>query len=259
MSVTLQSFAEFKCDSFQDSDVVSFVSTRRIAPADDTLVDRLSGSESTLDQAVQTFIAKPMSWAKRTTDILVSSAMLVVLLPVFAVVAVLIKITDRGQVFFTQRRVGRDGKEFDFYKFRSMVPNAEALKAKLAKQNDHGANAITFKMKRDPRITWIGRIIRKTSIDELPQLLCVLKGDMSLVGPRPPVPAEVARYSPIDRLRLSIEPGLTCFWQVGGRGEIPFEKQVELDLQYIRDSSWWLDIKLLFLTVPAVLAGRGAF
>ena len=126
------------------------------------------------------------------------------------------------------------------------------------KENDHD-ESITFKMKRDPRVTWIGRIIRKLSLDELPQLWCVLKGEMSLVGPRPPVPSEVAQYTLADRRRLEAVPGLTCIWQVSGRGDIPFDQQVQLDVQYIESQSLWLDIKLLFRTVPAVLFGRGAY
>src|SRR5262249_44370183 len=160
-------------------------------------------------------------------------------------VALAIKLTDWGPVLFWQIRVGRWGREFPFPKFRSMVRNAEALKEKLLTQNDHG-NSVTFKMKRDPRVTTIGRIIRKLSIDELPQLWCVLKGDMSLVGPRPPVRSEVEKYTLADRRRLDAKPGLTCIWQVSGRGDIGFSKQVELDVQYIESQSLWLDFKLLF-------------
>jgi lipopolysaccharide/colanic/teichoic acid biosynthesis glycosyltransferase len=195
---------------------------------------------------------------KRAIDIVVSAAMLLCLLPVFLVVAALIKLTDRGPVMFWQVRVGRWGREFPFPKFRSMVVNAEQLKQALLTQNDH-VDGVTFKMKKDPRITWIGRIIRKLSIDELPQLWCVLKGDMSLVGPRPPVPREVAQYTLADRRRLDAIPGLTCIWQVSGRGDIPFPKQVELDVQYIESQSLWFDILLLLKTVPAVLLGKGAY
>ena len=180
------------------------------------------------------------------------------LAPVFACVALLIYLTDRGPIFFWQTRVGQWGREFPFPKFRSMVTNAEALKDKLLASNDHD-NGITFKMKKDPRVTWIGRIIRKTSIDELPQLWCVLTGDMSLVGPRPPVPREVALYSLRDRRRLDVTPGLTCIWQVSGRGDIPFDKQVELDVLYIDSQSLWLDILLLLKTAPAILIGKGAY
>lgn len=195
---------------------------------------------------------------KRLIDIFAASILLILLIPLFLLVALLIKATDRGPVLFWQMRVGRWGREFPFPKFRSMVTDAEKLKAKLLAQNDHD-NSITFKMKRDPRITWIGRIIRKLSIDELPQLWCVLRGDMSLVGPRPPVPAEVAAYSLADRRRLDAVPGLTCIWQVSGRGNIPFDEQVKLDVQYIESQSLWLDLKLLFKTIPAVLTGKGAY
>ena len=195
---------------------------------------------------------------KRGCDIAVSGTMLAMLLPLFAVVAACIKITDGGPVLFWQKRNGLWGREFDFPKFRSMVMNAEKLKDGLLSQSEH-SDQRTFKMKCDPRITWIGRIIRKFSIDELPQVWSVLKGDMSLVGPRPPVPREVALYSLEDRRRLEITPGLTCIWQVSGRGDIPFPEQVQLDVQYIESQSLWLDFKLLFKTVPAVLSGRGAY
>jgi lipopolysaccharide/colanic/teichoic acid biosynthesis glycosyltransferase len=195
---------------------------------------------------------------KRALDVGVSAAMLVLLLPLFLVVALLIKLTDGGPVLFWQRRVGRWGREFPFPKFRSMVVNAEALKKALEAQNVHQDKG-TFKMKRDPRVTQVGRVIRKLSIDELPQLWCVLKGDMSLVGPRPPVPGEVAGYTLAQRRRLDVTPGLTCIWQVSGRSTIAFPRQVELDVQYIESRSVWLDLKLLLKTVPAVLTGKGAY
>jgi len=195
---------------------------------------------------------------KRGIDILVSSILLIGLSPLFLGVALCIKLTDRGPVLFWQTRIGQWGREFPFPKFRSMVVNAEDLKDTLLEQSDH-EDSITFKMKKDPRITWIGRIIRKLSIDELPQLWCVLKGDMSLVGPRPPVPREVAEYTLADRRRLDVIPGLTCIWQVSGRGDIPFDEQVELDVQYIESQSLWVDIKILLSTIPAVLLGKGAY
>jgi lipopolysaccharide/colanic/teichoic acid biosynthesis glycosyltransferase len=197
-------------------------------------------------------------FAKRLLDLTAAALLLVALLPLFVLTALLIKLTDFGPVLFWQKRVGRGGREFWMPKFRSMVPNAEKLKDLLNLNNDHGSS-ITFKMKRDPRITWIGRVIRKLSIDELPQLWNVLKGDMSLVGPRPPLPREVARYTRREFRRLEVTPGLTCIWQVSGRGDLPFDKQVELDLQYIDNRSLWLDLKLLVLTVPAVVLGRGAY
>lgn len=213
------------------------------------------------------FARKRLSWSlvvgsarflKRLVDVVAAVALLIALSPLFALVALCIKLTDGGPVLFRQTRVGRWGREFPFPKFRSMVVNADALKDSLLAASDHG-QGVTFKMKRDPRITTIGRIIRKLSIDELPQLWCVLKGDMSLVGPRPPVPREVALYTLADRRRLDVVPGLTCIWQVSGRADIPFDRQVELDVEYIQSRSLWLDIKLLLKTVPAVLLGRGAY
>lgn len=195
---------------------------------------------------------------KRLLDIVVAGIGLVFASPVFLIVASIIKLTDGGPAIYWQSRVGQFGREFPFPKFRSMVMNADKLKDSLIAQNDH-KESITFKMKDDPRVTWIGRIIRKLSIDELPQLWCVLIGDMSLVGPRPPVPREVALYTLTDRRRLDVIPGLTCIWQVSGRGDIPFPQQVKLDVEYIESQSIFMDIKLLFQTVPAVLLGKGAY
>jgi lipopolysaccharide/colanic/teichoic acid biosynthesis glycosyltransferase len=205
------------------------------------------------------FAVKGAALIKRTVDIAVSLLAIIALMPLFVGVALCIKMTDRGPVFFIQRRVGRYGREFDFPKFRSMLVNAEALKKKIQEQNVHGKEGVTFKMKRDPRVTWIGRFIRKTSVDEMPQLWCVLTGQMSLVGPRPPTPDEVARYTLTDRRRLDVIPGLTCFWQVSGRSDIPFDKQVLLDVQYIESQSFWTDVMILLRTVPAVLFGKGAY
>lgn len=197
--------------------------------------------------------------AKRGLDIFVSVTLLLMLTPMFSVVSLLIKLTDGGPILFWQTRVGKWGREFPFPKFRSMVTNAERLKQQLQEQNDHGDECVTFKMKRDPRVTWIGRIMRKYSIDELPQLWCVMIGDMSLVGPRPPVPSEVELYTLSDRRRLDATPGLTCIWQVSGRGDIPFPEQVELDCEYIEQQSFWFDFKLLVKTIPAILTGKGAY
>jgi len=154
--------------------------------------------------------------AKRTIDVFISGTMLIVLSPLFLILALLIKFTDGGSVFFRQKRVGWNGVTFDFFKFRSMCVNAEALKAELMEQNKHN-NSITFKMCRDPRVTWIGRIVRKTSLDELPQLWNVFRGEMTLVGPRPAVIPEVVKYNSHERRRLGVVPGLTCIWQVSGR------------------------------------------
>lgn len=196
---------------------------------------------------------------KRTLDFSVAAAALIALSPLFILVAFLIKVTDGGPVLFWQTRVGNQGRHFPFPKFRSMCTNAERIKDELLAENDHGDECVTFKMKEDPRVTWIGRLIRRYSIDELPQLWCVLRGDMSLVGPRPPVPREVAMYSLRERQRLECTPGLTCIWQVSGRGDVPFPEQVEMDLEYIRNRSFRFDLKLLALTVPAVISGKGAY
>lgn len=197
-------------------------------------------------------------WARRTLDLVVATTALVVLLPVMLVAAGLIKATDGGPVLFWQTRVGKWGRTFRFPKFRSMVVDAEALQAQLARANQHG-DAVTFKIRRDPRITWIGRILRRTSVDELPQLWCVLSGEMSLVGPRPALVHEVARYTLDDRRRLEAAPGLTCTWQVSGRSDIAFPEQLRLDVEYIEQQSLRKDLELLARTVPAVLTGRGAY
>jgi lipopolysaccharide/colanic/teichoic acid biosynthesis glycosyltransferase len=194
---------------------------------------------------------------KRLVDIIFSIIALVLLAPLFVLVAVLIKLEDDGPVFFVQRRVGKWGREFKMYKFRSMWANAEQKLGAVLHNNRH-TTGVTFKIKDDPRITGIGRWLRKFSIDEFPQFYNVLIGDMSLVGPRPPLPREVALYSPADRRRLEATPGLTCFWQIGGRAEIDFPEQVQLDVQCIESQTFWLDLKILVKTVPAVLLGRGA-
>ena len=195
---------------------------------------------------------------KRALDIIAGACALVALSPLLLAVVVLIKLEDRGPIFFRQTRVGLRGRHFGMWKFRSMVLNAEKLKDQLLAKNEM-QGGVTFKMKNDPRITRIGKWLRKFSIDEMPQLYNVLQGDMSLVGPRPPVPREVQEYTVEDRQRLLAKPGLTCFWQVGGRSEIDFAGQVRLDVDYIKSRSAWLDIKLLFKTVPAVLFGKGAY
>ncbi len=195
---------------------------------------------------------------KRALDITVAGTALVLLSPVFTIVALLIKMETPGPVFFKQTRVGLNGRHFTMWKFRSMGVNAEAVKSSLSDQNEM-ENGVLFKMKNDPRITRVGAFIRKASIDELPQIFNVLNGDMSLVGPRPPVPSEVEQYSMSDLRRLSVVPGITCIWQVSGRSDIPFKQQVELDVKYIETQSFFLDLLLLFKTVPAVLTARGAY
>ncbi len=200
---------------------------------------------------------KPFQLAtKRAIDILVSCAALVLLSPLLLVVAVLVKATSRGPILFKQERVGQHGRTFHMLKFRSMVVNAEALRTRLLVQNEQAGPV--FKMKRDPRVTLVGRFIRKFSIDELPQLVNVIRGEMSLVGPRPPIPAEVVHYEAWQRRRLSVRPGLTCVWQVSGRNKISFEDWMYLDMQYIDHWSITRDLELIARTVPVVLTGRGA-
>jgi exopolysaccharide biosynthesis polyprenyl glycosylphosphotransferase len=195
---------------------------------------------------------------KRAFDVIASFLFLIVFSPLFLLIATLIKLEDGGSVFFPQTRVGRFGREFKMWKFRSMCVEAEAKMKELLAQNQH-KDGVTFKIKNDPRITSTGKWLRKFSLDELPQFFNVLIGNMSLVGPRPPVPREVALYTLKDRQRLAITPGITCFWQIGGRSEIEFSGQVRLDLRYIESQSFWLDLKILMKTVPAVLFSKGAY
>lgn len=212
------------------------------------------------------FLARWLVWSwcvrgaqltKRGLDILFSFIALVLLSPVFALIAVLIKIEDRGPIFFKQTRVGQFGAEFTMFKFRSMCMDAEQRLKDLIAKNQH-KQGVTFKLKDDPRITRVGKWLRKFSLDELPQFYNVLIGDMSLVGPRPPVPREVALYTPADRRRLAVKPGITCIWQISGRAEIDFSGQVQLDVLYIESQRFWTDMKILVKTVPAVLSGKGA-
>jgi exopolysaccharide biosynthesis polyprenyl glycosylphosphotransferase len=200
---------------------------------------------------------KPFQSAlKRLFDMASSTAALIVLAPLMVGVAIAIKMSSRGPVLFKQVRVGQHSKRFNMLKFRSMVVNAEELKAKLMAQNEQ--TGPVFKMRRDPRITGVGGFIRKYSIDELPQLINVLRGEMSVVGPRPPVPSEVDKYEAWQRRRLSVRPGLTCVWQVSGRNEISFEEWMYLDMQYIDHWSLKQDFELILKTLPVVLTGRGA-
>lgn len=193
---------------------------------------------------------------KRLIDVVCSFLGVLVLSPLFIIIAIIIKITSKGPVFFSQKRVGKDGKEFEMYKFRSMVVNAEELKEKLAAQNE--MSGPMFKMKDDPRVTKVGKFIRKTSIDELPQLWNVLKGDMSLVGPRPSLPKEVAQFEDWMYRRVEVKPGLTCYWQVIGRNNIDFEDWMKLDIKYVDERSTWVDIKLIFKTVGVLFGDKNA-
>ena len=195
---------------------------------------------------------------KRLLDLVVGGLALVALGPLLLITALAIRLEDGGPVFFVQERVGRGGRGFRMFKFRSMVVDAEQRQATLDASNESAAGVL-FKMRRDPRITRVGRVIRRLSVDELPQLLNVMRGDMSLVGPRPALPREVVQYSQAERARLSVLPGITCLWQVSGRSEIDFAGQVKLDLDYIREQSLMQDLLLLLRTIPAALLGRGAY
>ncbi|AWI06394.1 sugar transferase [Clostridium drakei] len=193
---------------------------------------------------------------KRLIDILASLLGILCLSPLMIIVAVLIKIDSKGLIIFSQERVGRNGQIFKMYKFRSMVANAEEMLDKLKDKNE--MSGPMFKIKEDPRITKIGKTIRKTSIDELPQLFNVLKGDMSLVGPRPNLPNEVAEFSPYHRKKLLVKPGLTCYWQVMGRNEIGFEEWMELDIKYLKERNLWIDIKLIIKTFFVLFGDKNA-
>ena len=195
---------------------------------------------------------------KRIIDIFLSIIGLIVLSPLLLIISILLKLEDRkASVVFKQIRTGQNGHEFTIYKFRSMVRNAEAIKCLLLEKNEVTGPA--FKMKEDPRITKIGKFLRKTSIDELPQLLNVLKGNMSLVGPRPPLPEEVAQYTHYESQRLKVKPGLTCYWQVGGRSNLSFEQWIELDMKYIRERNTLIDIILIFKTVFVLFGSKNAY
>ncbi|MFY9655915.1 MAG: sugar transferase [Methylocystis sp.] len=195
---------------------------------------------------------------KRTFDVVGALAALTLFAPVFLATAIAIKMESSGPVFFRQTRIGKNGLPFSMMKFRSMIAGADALHAKMQGATS-SRHEIRYKNQNDPRITRIGRFIRRYSIDELPQFWNVLTGDMSLVGPRPALPSEVAKYAPSDRDRLLVKPGITCLWQVGGRANIDFVGQVALDRQYVRDRSIFLDLRILLRTPYAVVAGEGAY
>ncbi|WP_242944060.1 sugar transferase [Clostridium sp. N3C] len=195
-------------------------------------------------------------FVKRLIDLVLSILGIILLSPLMLITAIAIKIESKGPIIFSQIRVGKDGKLFKMYKFRSMVENAEELKEKLLSQNE--MSGPIFKMKEDPRITKVGKFIRKTSIDELPQLFNVIKGDMSLVGPRPNLPKEVAQFSEYHKLKLKAKPGLTCYWQVMGRSSIGFQEWMELDIKYIRERSIWIDLKLIFKTFFVLFGDKNA-
>jgi lipopolysaccharide/colanic/teichoic acid biosynthesis glycosyltransferase len=204
------------------------------------------------------FVISATKLLKRTLDIVLGSLGLIIFFPLMLLIAAAIKLSDRGPIFYISNRIGKWGREFRCAKFRTMQVDAENRKGQILELNIHPENP-SFKAKEDPRTTPLGRFLRKLSLDELPQLYNVVRGEMSLVGPRPPLPSEVASYTLEERRRLDVTPGLTCIWQVSGRSDIPFAQQVQLDLQYIESQSLWLDCLLLLKTIPAVLFGRGAY
>jgi exopolysaccharide biosynthesis polyprenyl glycosylphosphotransferase len=222
----------------------------------DALLESLLGSPAVILSNVPrnfTYLA-----TKRLLDLVTSAVTLVLLSPLFLVTAILVKLTSPdGAVFYPWKVLGRNGRPFVGYKFRTMVPNADELKKQLLEQNE--MQGPVFKMQNDPRVTPLGRFLRKYSLDELPQLYSVLKGDMSLVGPRPPAKDEADQFQFWQRRKLSVTPGITCLWQVNGRSNIKsFEEWARLDLQYISKASLWLDLAILMKTVPVVIFGRGA-
>lgn len=205
-------------------------------------------------------VAQPAAWyppAKRALDVVVSVVALIVLSPIFLLIALLIMLDSPGPAIFAQTRIGRDGRPFLLYKFRTMLDHAERHLTEMPEYLSR-AEPI-FKLKDDPRITRAGRALRRLSLDELPQLLNVLKGDMSVVGPRPPLPGEVAEYAPRHMRRLEVIPGMTGLWQISGRSDLPFEQWVDLDLEYIDHRSLWLDLRIMLRTIPVVLSGEGAY
>jgi lipopolysaccharide/colanic/teichoic acid biosynthesis glycosyltransferase len=206
----------------------------------------------------QSVSERTYEFCKRVLDIVITLPIVLLLAPFLLAIGIATKCYDGGPMFFRQIRVGRFGEPFMCYKIRTMVPNADAMKAKLADLNQH-ADGVTFKAPRDPRITPLGALLRKSSIDELPQLINVLQGQMSLVGPRPAVPGEVIKYEGRDFQRLLVKPGITCIWQVSGRGDVDFAGQVAMDVQYVRQRNLWFDLFLMLKTIPAVLTMRGAY
>ena len=229
----------------------------------DALLKELSSrqqgsSQTSLRIRVWKLTVKLSYGMKRMIDIFGSLVGMILLAPVFIAIGIAVKLSSPGPIIFSQIRVGCNGRHFKFYKFRSMRQDAEALKASLAQQNE-SKDGVIFKMKDDPRITKVGKFLRRTSLDELPQLWNVFIGDMSLVGPRPPVPKEVQEYTLEDRKRLNVVPGLTCLWQIKGRSDIPFKDQVRLDKEYIRSQSFWKDLLILLKTIPAIIIGKGAY
>ena len=211
-----------------------------------------------LRKAYFQFMRKVYIFSKRSLDLTTILFLSPIWFPVFVLICLLIKLDSYGPIIFAQKRVGENGKVFTFYKFRTMFQGSEAKLHQVYHLNE-SKDGVIFKLKKDPRITRVGRILRKLSLDELPQLWNILKGEMTLVGPRPPIVSEVEKYSLEQKRRLMVKPGLTCLWQISGRSDLPFKVQLKLDKEYIRTQNFWLDLKILLLTIPAVLSGKGAY
>ena len=253
VSRRMQDVRTYGPDVASGADGLSFFFGAMSSPA-----SSLSKIRTRLKKRIRIFSVNSNRIFKRGMDVCGSLTAIILLLPLFLFIAIWLKLDSPGPLIYRQIRIGLHGRPFYFYKFRSMYIDSEARRAALEKTNE-SKDGVLFKMKNDPRITRCGRFIRKYSIDEAPQFFNVLLGDMSLVGPRPPLPSEVAQYSLDDRKRLEILPGITCIWQISGRSDIPFREQVVLDKEYIRGQSFWKDILILFKTIPAVLAGKGAY
>jgi lipopolysaccharide/colanic/teichoic acid biosynthesis glycosyltransferase len=244
----------FDVDPHAPANPIEQPARRKDGSASDTGT-RMSSKWSVAD--LWTELVEPIPMWKRSIDVAVASTGLVVLAPLFLCIGIAIKVDSPGPVFFAQTRLGRGRRPFQFYKFRSMTFDAEAQRASLEQGNE--SKGPTFKIRNDPRKTRVGRLIRRSSIDELPQLWNVLKGDFSLVGPRPPIPTEVEHYKRWQKRRLDVAGGLTCIWQVNGRSEVTFEEWMRMDMRYVARNGFWLDVKLLLKTFRAVVSGRGAY
>jgi len=212
------------------------------------------------DEPAEAFVIRePMAYriAKRVFDLFVATAALALLVPIIPLIAVMIKLDTPGPVFFRQQRVGRRGRAFAFYKFRSMFVDADERKQEVEALNEQ--DGPVFKVRSDPRVTNVGRFLRRSSLDEIPQIFNVVKGEMSIVGPRPPLPSEVLRYQPWHRRRLEVTPGITCLWQISGRSHLRNNERMRLDMEYHKQRSLRTDLVIFFKTIPAVIARKGAY
>jgi exopolysaccharide biosynthesis polyprenyl glycosylphosphotransferase len=194
---------------------------------------------------------------KRAFDLVVAIIALILLIPIIPLIGLMIKLDTPGPVFFRQQRVGRGGRKFYFYKFRSMFVDADERKSEVEALNEQ--DGPVFKVRSDPRVTDVGRFLRRSSLDEIPQILNVVKGEMSIVGPRPPLPSEVAKYQPWQHMRLEVTPGITCLWQISGRSHLSFSEWMRLDMEYLKQRSFRTDLLIFFKTIPAVIARKGAY